>query len=193
MSEYDFTETVIHDLSQWKDQLRTELEKINATADDELAKGMRRLVINPRMRLHTGSTLGWSYNDGQYSWSNFEREADVAIGFTEETTGGADEFVPLFLIELKSQSFNSDELDKKSAVYSGFRDVYPWVTRILIHKNLAEHRALHENYLFKNARGFDLILTEWPGDTGESTVPAKRTLEKYLEARLGYYVTYWGF
>jgi hypothetical protein len=192
MNERDFTDRFCGDLEDWMQRFANRLVRGEAS-DSHLGYRVAQLKIIPSQTLHTGATLGWSYTEGQYTWTSFRREVDVVIGSNEGTTSHPDEVIPLFVFELKSQSFNSDDLDKTSAIYSGFRDVYPWVTRIFVHENMAETRDLHDNYLFKNARGFDFILTEWSSDSGASSLSAQESLEHMLEAMMRYYVSYWGF
>ena len=134
------------------------------------------------MNLYTGSVPWWT-EDRKWEWKSFKRQIDVVIGIKAEIDG-EEELIPLIVVELKSGKFlNTDELDKKSAIYGPLREVYPWVHTVFMHRNMKE-RNMDEVYLLRNARHFDTIYTEWDDRT-------KSLFEKLINQQLEYLLEYW--
>jgi hypothetical protein len=158
-------------------------EYIKSTVSAE-TQGLGRLCVE-NLRLITG-WQPWSSeaNPSAWFWKEFKREIDVVVGLRVEIDEGPN-VLPLVAIELKSGStLNSDELDKKSAIYGPLRELYPWVHTVFLHEDLSQ-RNLGEDYLFRNGRQFDSIFTEWNGRS-------KALLKRLLLWKLDYLIGYWG-
>jgi len=186
MKESDFAEQI----SRWiRDQKKYWADALVSEGYENAAIQVReQLRVEKSCRLHTGFILGWDHTQECYRWNTFDREVDLAVGVSVEHGELTGQFVPLLAIELKSQSFNSDELDKKSAIYGALREVYPWIGRVFIHYDQTSLRALADDYLFRNGRNFDLILNEWLQTSGSEEV-----LQGYILHTLRYCLGYWEF
>ncbi len=141
-----------------------------------------------------GGEIPWRYGNRRYAadwvWKEFTRDVDVSIGIRVNTKyqklNLGEMVIPIIVIELKSGgNLNSDELDKKSAIYGPLSEIYPWVHRVLVHEDMSR-RGLGEAYIFRNARQFNTILTEWDDRT-------KEILGNLIDHQIDYLLCYWGF
>lgn len=133
-------------------------------------------------KIYTGS-IPWSKNNRKWEWKHFSRQIDVTIGIRVRLEG-EETLIPLIAIELKSGwAMNSDELDKKSAIYGPLRELYPWVHTVFIHEDISK-RNLGNDYLLRNGRHFNTIYTEWDKTT-------QGLFKKVILQQLEYQLEYW--
>lgn len=146
-----------------------------------------RLSVESSQKITTGWTP-WSKENasGDWHWKAFDRELDVVIGLNI-TVEGAEMLLPLIVFELKtSDRLTTDELDKKSAIYGPLRELYPWIHTIFIHCDI-HRRGMGFDYLYRNARQFDAIFTEWENKE------TRALLGKLIDYQLEYLLEYWEF
>lgn len=177
MREADFREAVV----KWCRRVVADYKK--SKGSDKM--GLDRLRVDGSLRLITG-WQPWSKdaNHNEWFWKEFKREIDVVIGITV-VIDEIPSVLPLVVIELKSGSvLNSDELDKKSAIYGPLRELYPWVHTVFLHEDMTQ-RNLGEDYLLRNGRQFDSVFTEWKGQS-------KKLLKRLILWKLDYSIGYWG-
>lgn len=175
MSEAKFQEKVIYWCRNVVDNYK---RKSSVCSADRLSVESRKLIT---------AWQPWSSNIGSsdWKWLPYSRQIDVVIGINVEIDG-VKNLLPLVVIELKSGArLNSDELDKKSAIYGALREIYPWIHTVFLHEDMAE-RNLGEAYTLRNGRQFDTIFTEWSDHS-------MKLLEAQIEWQLQYMLEYWGF
>jgi len=116
------------------------------------------------------------------------RQVDVVLGMDVAFAAGVGEgIVPCLAIELKTgKNLNTDELDKKSAVYSALREVFPWVRTVFLLQSNSE-RNMGWYTMMRNARRFDLVLSDW------SSKKTKEVLRNEIQHHLNYVLNYWDF
>ncbi|WP_045407328.1 hypothetical protein [Vibrio jasicida] len=158
-----------------------EVDKFKENANEELRTHMPPLVVGA-YKVNAGSIPWW---EGERRWKHkqFKRQIDVVIAIDADFDGKK-ELIPLIAVELKAGSYlNTDELDKKSAIYGPLREVYPWVHTVFIHGDNNE-RNMGEAYLFRNGRHFNSIFTEW--DT-----QSQKLFKNLIHHHLEYCLDYW--
>ncbi|MGR6500403.1 hypothetical protein [Shewanella sp. Koi 1] len=139
-------------------------------------------IVVGSYHIYTGSMPWWN-ESRNWKWETYKRQIDVVIGINAQIENKK-YIVPLVTIELKSGLIlNTDELDKKSAIYGGLKEVYPWVHTIFLHSDISE-RNMGMEYIMRNARQFDSIYTEWNDKT-------KALLQKIISYQLDYTLDYW--
>lgn len=132
--------------------------------------------------IRTGSIPWWT-ESRKWKWQEYKRQIDLVIGI-EATVDKKKMVIPLIAIELKSGKYlNTDELDKKSAIYGSLKETYPWVHTIFLHADL-EERNMGLAYVMRNSRQFDTVFTEW----NEST---QTLMKKLIKFKLEYFLEYW--
>ena len=133
-------------------------------------------------RIYTGSVPWWE-SKRDWKWKHFKRQVDVVIGI-DAIIDEEDELIPLIAIELKAgKNLNTDELDKKGAIYGPLRELYPWVHTVFMHADMRE-RNMDPVYLLRNGRHFNTIYTEWDQVT-------KDLFRKLVYQQLEYLLEYW--
>lgn len=153
------------------------------------AKDVPRIdrVIVKRDKLNTGWLPYYPMkgNINKKIWLTFKREVDVLIGINE-IIEEEKVFIPIIAIELKtaSGSLGTDELDKKSAIYSKFHELYPWIHTVFIMKSNSSRKMAWGNIL-RNSRGFNSVFADWSDWT-------KDILSSTIQTRLKYALKYWG-
>ena len=134
-------------------------------------------------KLVTGWIPYHSTKTGQKTWHEFKREVDITIG-RRDRVDEDEVLIPFIAIELKvGNNLNTAELDKKSSVYSSLKEIYPWVLNIFINKSNYSRGMKDESWL-RNARQFNLVLTDWNKKT-------KTMLREAINYHLNYLVKYW--
>jgi len=181
-SEADFSKVVSQALGA----------KLEYWKDNHDSNHLAGLVIKESVRPPIGKMAWWtdmstsekSKSKPLWRWQGFKRELDIVIGVEAEFDDGEKTIVPFIAIELKSSDrINTDELDKKSAIYSSLKDSYPWVKTIFLHRNL-EKRSMGYEVFLRNARGFNYAFYEWDEETFNM-------IWKAIEVQLEYTVDYW--
>jgi hypothetical protein len=147
---------------------------------------------DPRLIVKTANLITalqpWSDECSSTDWylSKFNRQIDVVIGLQVNTEEHEISLIPLIAIELKSTNvLNTDELDKKSAIYGSLREVYPWIHTIILNRD-NQVRKLGEKFWVRNARQFDTVITDWNDES-------KIILREIIYTKLKYLLDYWKF
>ncbi len=131
--------------------------------------------------IYTGSIPWWSNMNSDWHWKQFNRQIDLVIGIPTQIDN-QNVLVPLLACELKLNSdLNSDELDKKSAIYGPLKEIYPLIHTVLIFNNSQRE---NEEYILRNARQFNTIYTSWDSDS-------KKLFKKLILQQLEYQLDYW--
>ena len=174
MSEKKFMKKV-------KDFFENAIQEYRRSSSGRRGKSSPMLEVQSD-KIYTGS-IPWRKTNTKWEWANFSRQIDLTIGI--KTQVESDEMlIPLLAIELKSGwAMNSDELDKKSAIYGPLRELYPWVHTVFIHEDISE-RNLGNQYLLRNGRHFSSIYTEWDART-------QGLFKKLIHQQLEYQLDYW--
>lgn len=174
MSEKEFTKKVI-------EFSKAVIQEYSKSAIRRKGKSLPKVVVTSE-KIYTGS-IPWLKNNREWEWKDFSRQIDVTIGIRVRIEG-EENLMPLIAIELKSGwAMNSDELDKKSAIYGPLRELYPWVHTVFIHEDISE-RNLGSDYLLRNGRHFNTIYTEWDRRT-------QVLFKKLIHHQLEYQLEYW--
>lgn len=158
MTEKTFREELAkwlkHDLAAWLD---TSLAR-------NLPEGQtERLAVVSSLKLDTG-WMAWFADEisgewDDWTWSRFPREIDAAIVLNVRIDGASTQ-VPLVALELKTGvNLNTDEINKKSSVYSLLKEVYPFCLNALVIKQYGKRRRY--GTLIRNARAFDRVFASW--------------------------------
>ena len=178
MSEAEFNEKVL----EWAEKaVRSAPERHKRLARCKLDR------IEVKSTTVLAATMPWCENSHDTAWvmKPFRRQIDVVVGLAVELDGKPD-LLPIVVVELKAgPNLNTDELDKKSAIYGPLRERYPWVFTVFLHEDYSE-RGGREEYLLRNGRQFDAIFTEWNKKTQEM-------LRDIIDQRLLYMLWYWEF
>jgi hypothetical protein len=174
MSEKDFQEIVV----KWCDELIN-----NYIEKNKLKCGAERLIVSSKKVISGWQPWSWEQNPDKWHWMQFKRETDVLIGLNA-SIDSENLVIPLVALELKSGKFlNTDELDKKSAVYGGLRELYPWIYTIFLHEDISD-RAMNEAHLLRNSRQFDSIFTSWDKESQE-------LISRVITFKIDYLLKYW--
>lgn len=140
-----------------------------------------RLIVESREK-YSGA-IPWRTKNRVWSWHPFPRQIDTVIGL-KILLENKSTIIPLMVIELKAgENLNTDELDKKSAVYGPLRELYPWVHTVFIHQDITS-RNIGDAYLLRNLRHFNTIYRHW----NETT---QALLRKLIYQQLEYQLEYW--
>lgn len=174
ISEAEFREQVRRCLDGW---VKTWAASIKSEAS------RNRFVVG-QGRLLVGHTAWWdnkSYD--QWKWVPSQREIDLFVGL-KVTLEDKEHIVPLVAIELKTGRNNTDDFDKKSAIYGSFRDIYPFVKTVLM---VFDYEGRGYAQLHRNGREFDYILSGWTNNRKGQTA---KVLEGIVKSQLDYFI-YW--
>lgn len=126
--------------------------------------------------------IPWHKND-IWKWCPFPRQIDIVIGL-QISLENVLTIIPLIAMELKAgEKLNTDELDKKSAIYGPLQEYYPWVHTVFIHQDMTA-RNMGDQYLLRNGRHFNTIYRHW----NEAT---QALLKKLIHQQLEYQLEYW--
>lgn len=174
MSETDFNIEIL----EWCRGTVKEYQDANA---EKAELELHRLTVTNKP-VYTGAIPSWREANA-WTWCRFNRQMDAVIGL-RVSLDGDETVIPLIATELKAGRWlNTDELDKKSAIYGPLRESYPWVHTVFLHEDM-QARGMGQDYLMRNGRHFDTIYTDW----NETTQRLFRTL---IFQQLEYQLEYW--
>ena len=140
-----------------------------------------RLTVGSQ-KIYSGAIPEWQENN-HWQWITFERQIDVVVGL-KVTLNGVAKTIPLIAIELKSGTWlNTDELDKKSAIYGSLKELYPWIHTVFIMKSNKD-RGITQKVILRNGRQFNTIYTDWDEQT-------QKLLTTLISQQLEYLIEYW--
>lgn len=181
VTEREFTEEV----RRWCEARVRMFRAESADAVD--ARALGRVCVKPNCRLYHGA-IPWSDDvdhPAAWDWHSFHREVDLMIGIKVQLAK-EETYLPFLVMELKcGEVLNTDELDKKSAVYGALREIYPWVHCVFLHRD-NRLRGMRETHVLRNARQFNTHLLVWDETT-------QRILGRLIDHQLDYLLSYWKF
>lgn len=175
-TEKEFNEQVIRWVQNWLSEATTRNPVLDGQAIGRLSVGSQQVLT------------GWCpWSDSSYSeewtWKSFRRQLDVVVGIEAEVDGEPIS-IPILAIELKvNPGLNTDEMDKKSAIYGPLRELYPWIHTVFLHEGFGDRSPVH---ILRNTRQFETILTEWNTDT-------QQILGRIIDHQIDYLIRYWQF
>lgn len=154
-------------------------------------KTAQKLKIFSERQILTGSLPWWhksEENGWRWEWKDIKREVDIVFGMKQNVYYENDRFeeiiIPLIAIELKTGNFlNTDELDKKGAIYSAINEFFPLAHTMYIQKSNEQRRMKDKSFL-KNARNFNSIFPYWDDASQE-------IIKKIIFTSLEYQIIYW--
>jgi hypothetical protein len=152
------------------------------SAGAELRSILPEIVVSSDSVL-TGSHPWWD-DDRHWYMQDYKRQIDTLIAIKADIKDGGSKLIPIIAGELKSGcNLNTDELDKKSAIYGSLRELYPWVCTFFAYSDNTL-RGMKDCTFMRNGRQFDVILTEWDDRT-------QKLLRQMILFRLEYALDYW--